>query len=101
MPDATKLGLSFDCNFQVNAGILGLARFRLVGPHDRDKDGDPEVSLHVDLPGEAFDKVLIVELPWRALALSPAVIAKTALESAPDFPLRKKIIEQLETVVGP
>lgn len=62
--------------------IFGDAKIEISGPKDKDKDGDPEISIKVDLPGKSFDFYTVVELPVKDLLSSPLALAIHALAAS-------------------
>lgn len=78
--------------------IFGDATISISGPNDKDKDGDPEVSITVDLPGKAFDFHTVIELPMVDLLSSPLALAARVLESS-NVPGAKAISDVLSKLL--
>lgn len=91
--------LSLDATLHVDSPF-GDATFNLSGPTDKDKDGEPEITLSIDLPGKAFDHTIKTELPIAMLVQSPAKIAKHMVEASPPFPLRAVVLGVLDFLDG-
>ena len=80
------LTLEFRASISLSTPI-GSGSIEIFGPIDRDKDGDPEVQLCVDLPGEKFDFRHSAEIPLKTLISgSVPAIASAILGAVGDVP---------------
>jgi len=79
---------------------LGDGRVRVIGPTDENKNGDPEVTFIVDLPGTVLDRSWTAEIPIGTfIGGSIPQIAAKGLESAPDFPGKDFVVGAVGMVV--
>jgi len=79
--------------------VFGDARIEISGPKDKDKDGDPEVTIKVDLPGKSFDFYTVVELPMTDLLSSPLSLASHVLSNS-NVPGAKMVSDVLSKLTG-
>lgn len=81
--------------------IFGDGTVSVSGPADKDKDGDPEFTVKVDLPGKALDVEHTVEIPFGSVITEggPDLII-LALKLIPvEFPFKSIVIDGVEAAV--
>lgn len=93
-----KIDFKFDAAIFVDSIIDCNIR---VWKTDKDKDGDPEFNVTIDLPGEAFDQEWSVEIPAKkVLTEGIGGVINAAVDAVPDFPLKNIVLKMLKEITG-